>query len=170
MKRFFLIIGIVVGLLACGGGAVFFFHAQFFSQSATGVNDPALQTKRLTSFFLLRKIDRFRKEAIVLQHQEEGAQLLEMLGVTELPKISCTSHEECETPAQYLMMSSCPFSSRCINQRCVVVCPLQQVTENGSGGWKSQEVECSVDTDCDCTSHDRGLCSCIEGACMAVME
>lgn len=36
---------------------------------------------------------------------------------------SCTQASECETPAEYLMRSSCPYTSLCLNNKCTVVCP-----------------------------------------------
>ena len=41
---------------------------------------PQAQTQRLTSVFLLRKIERLRDEAVYLQHKEEGRKLLELAG------------------------------------------------------------------------------------------
>lgn len=39
---------------------------------------------------------------------------------------SCTQASECETPAEYLMRSSCPYTSLCLNNKCTVVCPGQE--------------------------------------------
>lgn len=54
----------------------------FFSPMQTQENalSPQMQTQRLTSVFLLRKIERLRDEAVYLQHKEEGRKLLELAG------------------------------------------------------------------------------------------
>lgn len=36
---------------------------------------------------------------------------------------ACTRNEDCKTPPEYLIRSSCPFTSLCIEKRCAVVCP-----------------------------------------------
>lgn len=43
--------------------------------------------------------------------------------VEEVTGQSCSTHSDCETPVRYLVMSRCPFVSRCIAKRCAVVCP-----------------------------------------------
>ena len=36
---------------------------------------------------------------------------------------SCKRDTDCTTPEEYLMMSRCPFTSKCIAKQCAVVCP-----------------------------------------------
>jgi hypothetical protein len=36
---------------------------------------------------------------------------------------SCSSDDDCETPMDYLIRSSCPFTSKCLEGRCAVICP-----------------------------------------------
>lgn len=36
---------------------------------------------------------------------------------------SCSQDDECETPGIYLMQSRCPFTSKCIKNKCTVICP-----------------------------------------------
>jgi hypothetical protein len=43
--------------------------------------------------------------------------------VTETSNTACAADADCVTPPRYLMMSSCPYSSRCLNNKCAVVCP-----------------------------------------------
>jgi putative hemolysin len=43
--------------------------------------------------------------------------------VAEILDESCTIDSDCETPMNYLIRSSCPFTSICINNKCTVVCP-----------------------------------------------
>ncbi len=47
--------------------------------------------------------------------------------VAETSDTSCGGDADCVTPPRYQMMSSCPYSSRCLNNKCAVVCP-QPVT------------------------------------------
>ncbi len=89
------------------------------------------------------------------------------------PGAACATHEDCVTPGSYLMRSNCPFTSRCISDHCAVVCPMQQVISNGSGGWKSQHTACHEDSDCDCAEYaasDRMSCVCFDRACWAVVK
>jgi|GEM_PF-1114061 len=36
---------------------------------------------------------------------------------------SCSHDFECRTPEEYLLQSSCPFTSMCLNSKCAVICP-----------------------------------------------
>ena len=35
----------------------------------------------------------------------------------------CRADSECLTPAEFAIRSSCPYESRCINNKCTIVCP-----------------------------------------------
>ncbi|MCF7917581.1 hypothetical protein K9L27_01070 [Candidatus Gracilibacteria bacterium] len=37
---------------------------------------------------------------------------------------SCTRDEDCQTPPQYLMRSNCPYTSKCLKEKCTVICPF----------------------------------------------
>lgn len=43
--------------------------------------------------------------------------------VEKVLDISCEKDDDCETPVEYLIMSSCPFTSKCIEKKCNVICP-----------------------------------------------
>lgn len=43
--------------------------------------------------------------------------------IAEVTEVSCESDDECETPMEYLARSVCPYTSRCIENKCTVVCP-----------------------------------------------
>jgi hypothetical protein len=43
--------------------------------------------------------------------------------VAEITDISCKKSIECITPGKYLMRSSCPYTSLCINDKCNIICP-----------------------------------------------
>jgi putative hemolysin len=35
----------------------------------------------------------------------------------------CAKNSDCQTPAEYLLQSRCPFTSQCLGGKCTVVCP-----------------------------------------------
>lgn len=37
--------------------------------------------------------------------------------------VSCKKDSECETPWEYLIKSNCPYTSKCIENKCSVICP-----------------------------------------------
>ncbi|MBL7078393.1 hypothetical protein ISS42_01930 [Candidatus Shapirobacteria bacterium] len=84
---------------------------------------------------------------------------------------SCVVDTDCKTPANYLIRSSCPFESKCIENRCNVVC---------TGPYKTKEDElnktpqCNKNTDCNCKSFYAGNdiinCSCLNGLCTAIVS
>jgi len=81
MKRSPLIIGIILIVAAMGAAAMLFSDHLLPGESTETALAPQAQTERLTSFFLLRKIDRLRDRAVYLQHREEGQKLLELSGM-----------------------------------------------------------------------------------------
>ncbi len=48
---------------------------------------------------------------------------LDSYTVAKETDVSCVYDGDCETPGEYLMMSSCPYTSICDLGKCVVVCP-----------------------------------------------
>lgn len=82
---------------------------------------------------------------------------------------ACVSHTDCVTPASFLLRNVCPYSSRCIDNRCAVVCP---VPAPGRAGWQ-KPVGCRRDADCDCKAYapsNLQSCRCIEQACVVVVQ
>lgn len=43
--------------------------------------------------------------------------------VIETMTEECTLDSDCETPADYMMSSVCPYESKCIEEKCTVICP-----------------------------------------------
>ncbi|MDD3302453.1 MAG: DUF2178 domain-containing protein [Candidatus Gracilibacteria bacterium] len=37
--------------------------------------------------------------------------------------IQCNDDNDCETPGEYLIRSNCPYTSKCIKDKCNVICP-----------------------------------------------
>lgn len=84
---------------------------------------------------------------------------------------SCTLDSDCKTPMDFLVRSSCPFESKCIENKCNVVCV---------GPYKSEQDElnktpqCNKNADCDCSTfyvgNDISKCSCLNGLCTAIVS
>jgi len=43
--------------------------------------------------------------------------------VAEFLPVACQVDLDCKTPVDYLIRSSCPYESKCLENRCAVVCP-----------------------------------------------
>lgn len=87
---------------------------------------------------------------------------------------ACTKAADCETPTNYLIRSSCPFTSVCDAGKCAVACPMASKDPEASASdvWKAK---CEQDTDCDCGGYTSGTsdsytCGCNEGLCYAVVR
>jgi len=61
----------------------------------------------------------FKKEETV-QTQTSSVQ---NYTIAEILDVSCNIDEDCETPMDYLIRSSCPFTSKCLEKKCSVICP-----------------------------------------------
>lgn len=51
---------------------------------------------------------------------------LEAYRVEKISEDFCEVSLDCQTPAEYLSQSRCPFVSMCLNSKCAVVCPAKQ--------------------------------------------
>ncbi len=88
------------------------------------------------------------------------------------PGMPCASDNECVTPATYLVRSTCPFTSWCVEGRCAVICPMMLDRQNEQRDGLEFQV-CKTTADCDCTrfaAMDGGTCSCIEETCAVIMK
>lgn len=84
---------------------------------------------------------------------------------------ACASDEECHTPMDYLIRSSCPFTSMCIEGSCSVVCPMMEHDPNPVIS-KSYPVSCQTDSDCSCDEFMAGSgmkCQCVNNMCVSVV-
>lgn len=79
MNRRAIIFGFVIVLIFAMIAGVFFVRVRPENAGENALT-PQAQTQRLTSVFLLRKIERLRDQAVYLQHKEEGGKLLELAG------------------------------------------------------------------------------------------
>lgn len=48
---------------------------------------------------------------------------VESFKIEKVLDITCEKDSECETPAEYLIRSNCPYTSKCIENKCSVICP-----------------------------------------------
>lgn len=75
-----IIIGTVVTVLVLGGiGGFMTIRPLIATRQSALQMAPIDATKRLTTFFLERRIERLRASAIALQHDEEGGKILRMM-------------------------------------------------------------------------------------------
>lgn len=84
---------------------------------------------------------------------------------------ACVSDNECQTPMDYLVRSSCPFTSQCIENTCAVVCPMLDDDQTPQLS-EHRPARCSVDSDCDCGGYaatDATACTCVSNECVAVV-
>lgn len=90
----------------------------------------------------------------------------------EILATPCTTAADCRIPFKYAVQSNCPYQPACIENTCAVVCPLWEHSPDPNESI-SYEVQCSDDSDCDCSAWDTNNkydCACIEGQCASVVE
>ena len=72
---------------------------------------------------------------------------------------TCSSHNQCETPFEYLIQSNCPFTSVCWREKCVVACPIDYTNKK----------PCTKDANCDCSFRTNSLeCVCLDNTCFSI--
>jgi hypothetical protein len=83
---------------------------------------------------------------------------------------SCSTEADCVLPMTYAIRSVCPFTVVCSNSKCAVACPIVTHDTNPQGSQSYPET-CSADSDCDCSSYQLEMkrCSCVSGACQAIV-
>lgn len=57
------------------------------------------------------------KSIEISQWLESGYQIIESNNT------ACNLDTDCETPAEYLLKSDCPYQSKCIQDTCTIICP-----------------------------------------------
>lgn len=85
---------------------------------------------------------------------------------------SCTSDDQCITPLDYLIRSSCPFGAKCVDGACSVVCQMIGRQPDPSVS-QFVPMSCGEDSDCDCGTYagsDQFDCRCVDNACYAVIN
>ncbi|MFK7780552.1 MAG: hypothetical protein QM490_05465 [Candidatus Gracilibacteria bacterium] len=61
-------------------------------------------------------------ETIVI-NQEESSSKVSSFEIIEIMSEKCVEDSECKTPFSYLLLSHCPYKSKCIENKCTVICP-----------------------------------------------
>jgi hypothetical protein len=79
-------------------------------------------------FLLLTLVSCSNQESNLLMNDTEQHNLpigytLDSYSIEEVSNVLCSVDSDCKTPVEYLVQSRCPFTSLCINETCVVVCP-----------------------------------------------
>lgn len=65
----------------------------------------------------------FQMKVEVKDGKTKDVEIIErVLEIAEVTEQDCAKDSECETPMDYLIRSSCPYTSKCIDDRCTVVC------------------------------------------------
>ncbi len=64
-----------------------------------------------------------RGEDFEKRRAEREKRIKEKFEITEVLDQKCERHFECETPANYMIQSNCPYTTRCLENKCTVVCP-----------------------------------------------
>ncbi len=59
-----------------------------------------------------------KKEPII-----ENTSAVQNYTIAETLDVSCNVDEDCETPGDYLIRSSCPYTSKCLEKKCNVIYP-----------------------------------------------
>lgn len=60
--------------------------------------------------------------------------------IAEVTDKACSVDTDCMVPDEYLVLSSCPFESRCINSRCTIVCPLPEPGDPSQAAEQNVEI------------------------------
>lgn len=61
--------------------------------------------------------------------------------VEEVTEVQCNVDADCVTPPEYMLRSSCPFTSICVENRCNVVCPTRLGDAGADGGASEPAVQ-----------------------------
>lgn len=65
--------------------------------------------------------------------------------IAQMTNISCNKDDDCETPGEFLILSSCSYTSICLDKQCAVICPTPySMPENQLNNYPKVSVqECS---------------------------
>ncbi len=96
-------------------GPVFYFDKGAITMRASGVVSISLDWGELDSILM-------KEES---QNLPDGYSLKNYT-VAKVLDVVCEKKEDCETPFEYMAMSSCPYTTLCLDKKCTVVCPGQE--------------------------------------------
>ena len=114
-----LFLGLSALIAACSLGLVAIALLLWVTSSLLGLpNSTVFQEKRdllIEEFFDSWEAQRLLER----QHHQAKRAGVKIYEVTD---VSCVEDTDCETPIDYLIRSSCPFGSKCLEGQCAVVC------------------------------------------------
>lgn len=101
--------------------------------------------------------------------RNRGYQLVtvsDLLDTEHLGQVTDRQPECPPPPPEYLMRSSCPYTSAKIDGVCRVVCPISRST--------AMNQTCDTDADCDCAGYsgqsEKTECRCVNNACLVAVD
>ncbi len=119
---------------------------------------------------MLKPCSAFNENCPIRKKIEELKLGIRPISKFEIEKVetgdSCKKHEDCAPNPDYMIRSICPFTSRCIDEECKVLC------EEPYPWMKTEDEGCVENKDCNCkhyTAEDLKGCVCIDGRCGAVV-
>lgn len=136
-KKYMAILGMAFILAACEGSSIHSRNDEMFEERLDAIEER------------LNELEAVREPAVEAEGNEGAA---------------CTTDRDCVTPMDYLIRSSCPYGSMCLDGECSVVCaPLPAGDREG---------KCETADDCTCENtpmSPNDSCSCINNTCMIVV-
>jgi eight-cysteine-cluster-containing protein len=76
--------------------------------------------------------------------------------VAEVLNQTCSIDQDCGTPMNYLILSHCPYTSKCLEGKCTVVCPKPFTIPGKPESFCGRSTNATCKTDSDCV---KGGCS-----------
>ena len=105
---------------------------------------------------------------------------LDNFTVEKVLDVSCEKASDCDTPPEYLMLSRCPMTSKCIDNKCTVICPsLEPVNDTcGITNCHGLEITCGSDIAQMCTAmyalgdrcREYAVCGIVDGQCEFISD
>lgn len=125
-----IIIGVVAAILLVG---IYFLNPGFYSSTKT--NFCTMDAKHCPDgSYVGRTGPKCEFEACPKTPVLPSGYTLENYKVEKITGESCWVHSDCQIPGEYAIQSRCPFTSLCLENKCVVVCPEYD-------GWKTYNDE-----------------------------
>lgn len=90
--------------------------------------------------------------------------------LAEMAKKECRWDKDCLLPFTFAARSNCPFESRCIEDKCRVICQMPYETRENDLNKVSQ---CKHNDDCNCAFYeadDKKECLCLREMCAVIVE
>jgi hypothetical protein len=95
--------------------------------------------------------------------------------VEKVLDVSCQQDSDCKTPSEYLTLSRCPMMSKCLDNKCAVICPDSESADDACGitNCHGLEITCGSDLTKMCTAmyalgdkcRQYAVCGIVNGQC-----